>query len=353
MDIRMPEMDGIEATRRIVARGRRPPARVLMLTTFDLDEYVYDALRAGASGFLLKDVPAEQLADGIRLVAQGEALLAPSATRRLIHEFARTAPARREAPPAIAELTPRELEVFRLIARGRSNAEIAAELFVGETTVKTHVTRILMKLGVRDRVQAVVLAYESGIVAPGEEEADHIRVRCGSRICGRCTRTGAGGRSPTYAWRPATGSSAGRSTARRRGARGSRASSRRSAPHVIGRDPRAFARVSSDLRALVRMSARRPGLAGGRRDRERMHRPGGQGRGRAGARALRRAGARPGAGVLVALRLVPRDARRGVRDAAAHRPRRLGGARARGARARVHRREDEPGAPRPGRARGS
>jgi DNA-binding NarL/FixJ family response regulator len=140
-----------------------------MLTTFDLDEYVYDALRAGASGFLLKDVPADQLADGVRLVARGEALLAPSATRRLIEEFARTSPARREPPPAMSELTPRELEVFRLIARGRSNAEIAAELFVGETTVKTHVTRILMKLGVRDRVQAVVLAYESGIVAPGDD----------------------------------------------------------------------------------------------------------------------------------------------------------------------------------------
>jgi len=171
MDIRMPEMDGIEATRRIVsaaaADGDEAP-RVLMLTTFDLDEYVYDALRAGASGFLLKDVPADQLADGIRLVAQGEALLAPSATRRLIHEFARTSPARREPPPAMSELTPRELEVFRLIARGRSNAEIAGELFVGETTVKTHVTRILMKLGVRDRVQAVVLAYESGVVSPGD-----------------------------------------------------------------------------------------------------------------------------------------------------------------------------------------
>ena len=167
MDVRMPVMDGIEATRRVTSNGKRPP-RVIVLTTFDLDEYVYDALRAGASGFLLKDVPADQLADGIRLVAQGEALLAPSATRRLIHEFARTSPARREPPPAMAELTPRELEVFRLIARGRSNAEIAAELFVGETTVKTHVTRILMKLGIRDRVQAVVLAYESGIVAPGD-----------------------------------------------------------------------------------------------------------------------------------------------------------------------------------------
>jgi DNA-binding NarL/FixJ family response regulator len=169
MDIRMPEMDGIEATRRITAAGGEHPAKVLMLTTFDLDEYVYDALRAGASGFLLKDVPADQLVEGIRLVASGEALLAPSATRRLIQEFARTSPARREPPPALAELTPRELEVFRLIARGRSNAEIAGELFVGETTVKTHVTRILMKLGVRDRVQAVVLAYETGVVAPGEE----------------------------------------------------------------------------------------------------------------------------------------------------------------------------------------
>jgi DNA-binding NarL/FixJ family response regulator len=175
MDIRMPEMDGIEATRRIVRAGAESDspgggrARVLMLTTFDLDEYVYDALRAGASGFLLKDVPADQLAEGIRLVAQGEALLAPSATRRLILEFARTSPARRDPPPWVAELTPRELEVFRLIARGRSNAEIAGELFVGETTVKTHVTRILMKLGVRDRVQAVVLAYETGIVAPGDE----------------------------------------------------------------------------------------------------------------------------------------------------------------------------------------
>jgi DNA-binding NarL/FixJ family response regulator len=166
MDIRMPEMDGIEATRRIIRAGADPPTRVLMLTTFDLDEYVYDALRAGASGFLLKDVPAEQLADGIRLVANGEALLAPSATRRLIQEFARTSPVRREPPPAMTELTPRELEVFRLIARGRSNAEIASELFVGETTVKTHVTRILMKLGVRDRVQAVVLAYQAGLVKP-------------------------------------------------------------------------------------------------------------------------------------------------------------------------------------------
>ena len=168
MDIRMPEMDGIEATRRIVQADGDPPARVLMLTTFDLDEYVYDALRAGASGFLLKDVPAEQLVEGIRVVAQGEALLAPSVTRRLISEFSRTPPSERPTPPAMEELTPREVEVFRLMARGLSNAEIAADLVVSETTVKTHVARVLMKLGVRDRVQAVVLAYESGLVAPGD-----------------------------------------------------------------------------------------------------------------------------------------------------------------------------------------
>jgi DNA-binding NarL/FixJ family response regulator len=138
-----------------------------MLTTFDLDEYVYDALRAGASGFLLKDVPAEQLVEGIRVIAQGDALLAPSVTKRLIHEFSRGAVARQGAPAELEELTPRELEVFKLIARGMSNAEIAAELVVSETTVKTHVARVLMKLGVRDRVQAVVLAYESGVVAPG------------------------------------------------------------------------------------------------------------------------------------------------------------------------------------------
>jgi DNA-binding NarL/FixJ family response regulator len=167
MDIRMPEMDGIEATRLIAGDDGDGAPRVLMLTTFDLDEYVYDALRAGASGFLLKDVPAEQLVDGIRVVAQGEALLAPSVTKRLIREFSRTASAQRSAPASLEELTPRELEVFKLIARGMSNAEIAAELVVSETTVKTHVARVLMKLGVRDRVQAVVLAYESGVVAPG------------------------------------------------------------------------------------------------------------------------------------------------------------------------------------------
>jgi DNA-binding NarL/FixJ family response regulator len=166
MDIRMPGIDGLEATRRIMAAGAEPPVRVLVLTTFDLNEYVYEALRAGASGFLLKDVPAEQLVAGVQLVAQGEALLAPSVTRRLIEEFARAAPAQ-PPPAALAELTPRELEVFRLLARGLSNAELAAELTVSEATVKTHVARLLMKLGLRDRVQAVVLAYESGVVTPG------------------------------------------------------------------------------------------------------------------------------------------------------------------------------------------
>ena len=168
MDIRMPEMDGIEATRRIVGGDGETSVKVLMLTTFDLDEYVYDALRAGASGFLLKDVPADQLVAGIRLVAQGDALLAPSVTRRLIREFSRSSRGRAEQPAGLDELTPREEEVFKLLARGMSNAEIAEHLIVSETTVKTHVARILMKLEVRDRVQAVVLAYESGVVAPGD-----------------------------------------------------------------------------------------------------------------------------------------------------------------------------------------
>jgi DNA-binding NarL/FixJ family response regulator len=167
MDIRMPELDGIEATRRVLAVQRDPPTRVLMLTTFDLNEYVYDALRAGASGFLLKDVPPEQLADGIRVVAGGDALLAPSITRRLIQEFAHAGPPSGPPPKGLDELTARELEVFKLVARGLSNAEVAAELIVSETTVKTHVARMLMKLGLRDRVQAVVLAYESGIAVPG------------------------------------------------------------------------------------------------------------------------------------------------------------------------------------------
>jgi DNA-binding NarL/FixJ family response regulator len=166
MDIRMPELDGIEATRQVVDADGQPPSRVLMLTTFDLNEYVYEALRAGASGFLLKDVPPEELAAGIRVVARGDALLAPSITRRLIHEFAR-APGAAAPPRGFEELTAREVEVFKLVARGLSNAEIAAELIVSETTVKTHVARLLMKLGLRDRVQAVVLAYESGIAVPG------------------------------------------------------------------------------------------------------------------------------------------------------------------------------------------
>jgi DNA-binding NarL/FixJ family response regulator len=171
MDIRMPELDGIEATRRIVAESGDAAPKILMLTTFDLNEYVYEALRAGASGFLLKDVPAEQLADGVRVVAAGEALLAPSVTRRLLSEFAQVRPRDAAPPPAFEELTPRELEVFRLIARGLSNAEVAQELIVSETTVKTHVARVLMKLSLRDRIQAVVLAYESGIIQPGAEEA--------------------------------------------------------------------------------------------------------------------------------------------------------------------------------------
>jgi DNA-binding NarL/FixJ family response regulator len=171
MDIRMPELDGIEATRRILAatRSADPPVRVLMLTTFDLNEYVYEALRAGASGFLLKDTPPQRLADGVRLIAAGEALLAPAITRRLVEEFANHEAAAPPPPaPGIDDLTPRELEVFGLIARGRSNGEIATELVVSGTTVKTHVARVLMKLGLRDRVQAVVLAYESGLITRGE-----------------------------------------------------------------------------------------------------------------------------------------------------------------------------------------
>jgi DNA-binding NarL/FixJ family response regulator len=166
MDIRMPGMDGLEATRRILA-SPRAPSRVLMLTTFDLDEYVFDALRAGASGFLLKDVPPEQLVAGIRLVARGDSLLAPAVTRRLIEAFVRDHPPARPAPPELEDLTPRELEILREIARGLSNAEIAAALVVSTTTVKTHVARVLAKLDLRDRVQAVVYAYENGVVAPG------------------------------------------------------------------------------------------------------------------------------------------------------------------------------------------
>jgi DNA-binding NarL/FixJ family response regulator len=164
MDIRMPEMDGIAATRAIT---RDHATRVLVLTTYDLDEYVYDALQAGASGFLLKDTPPTQLTDGIRAVAAGEALLAPTVTRRLIEEFARVGPARRTRPAALKELTPRELEVLQLLARGLSNAEIAERLVLSDTTIKTHVAHVLGKLGLRDRVQAVVVAYESGLVTPG------------------------------------------------------------------------------------------------------------------------------------------------------------------------------------------
>ena len=168
MDVRMPELDGIEATRRLLTDGG-VDSKVVMLTTFDMDEYVYEALRAGASGFLLKDAPPEQLVDGIRAVCSGDALLAPSVTRRVIEEFVRRPPeAVRTAPPEIEELTPRECEVLKLIARGLSNAEIAKSLVVSETTVKTHVARVLMKMGLRDRVQAVVMAYESGLVQPGE-----------------------------------------------------------------------------------------------------------------------------------------------------------------------------------------
>jgi DNA-binding NarL/FixJ family response regulator len=168
MDIRMPELDGLEATRRILESGDDAP-RILMLTTFDLDEYVYEALRAGASGFLLKDTPPEQLVSAIEVIAQGEALLSPTITRRVISEFVKgTGPKPQAQFPRLQELTAREREVLTLIARGLSNAEIAKTLFVSETTVKTHVARILMKLNLRDRVQAVVLAYESGTVQPGD-----------------------------------------------------------------------------------------------------------------------------------------------------------------------------------------
>jgi len=187
MDVRMPGVDGIEATRQLVSGPGTVP-KVLILTTFDLDEYVFDALRAGASGFLLKDVTAERLFDGVRVIAAGEALLAPGLTRRLISEFARLRPppgpggtvsggsapaaaastlAGGTVPPALSALTPRETEVLRHVAEGLSNTEIAARLVVTEETVKTHVSRLLAKLGLRDRTQAVVLAYESGLVVPG------------------------------------------------------------------------------------------------------------------------------------------------------------------------------------------
>jgi DNA-binding NarL/FixJ family response regulator len=167
MDIRMPRLDGIEATRRLLAERRKPPTRVLVLTTFDLDDYVYEALRAGASGFLLKDVPPEQLAPAVRVVAAGEALLAPSITRRLIEQFTRRpVPGRRSSTP-LEQLTPRELDVLTLLARGMSNAEIAEQLIVGEATVKTHVAHLLAKLHLRDRIHAAIFAYESGLIEPG------------------------------------------------------------------------------------------------------------------------------------------------------------------------------------------
>ena len=166
MDIRMPKLDGVEATARITAQP--DPPRVLILTTFDLDEYVFAALRAGASGFLLKDTPPEALADAVRTVAGGDALLAPSVTKRVIEEFAAAAPATPAPTEGLDQLTEREHEVLVHMARGLSNAEIAAALYLGETTVKTHVGRVLMKLHLRDRVQAVVLAYESGLVRPGQ-----------------------------------------------------------------------------------------------------------------------------------------------------------------------------------------
>jgi DNA-binding NarL/FixJ family response regulator len=170
MDVRMPKMDGLEATRRLI--GNRPDPengpRILILTTFDLDDYVYEALRAGASGFLLKDAPAADLVQAVRVVASGEALLAPSVTRRLIAEFAARPSNDRPRPTILNSLTPRETDVLRLIARGRSNQEIATDLVVAEQTVKTHIGRILAKLHLRDRAQAVVLAYETGLVAVGE-----------------------------------------------------------------------------------------------------------------------------------------------------------------------------------------
>jgi DNA-binding NarL/FixJ family response regulator len=166
MDIRMPVLDGIEATRRIVRD--RPSTRVLILTTFGLDQYVYDALRAGASGFMLKDAPPEEIAAAVRIVAAGEALLAPAVTRTVIEEFARREPPpARQPPPALDQLTPREREVLQLLAGGKSNAEICDQLVVSEATAKTHVARVLQKLDLRDRVQAVVYAYETGLVTPG------------------------------------------------------------------------------------------------------------------------------------------------------------------------------------------
>jgi DNA-binding NarL/FixJ family response regulator len=168
MDVRMPVVDGLDATRRLL-EGKQEGPRVLILTTFDLDEYVYEALRVGASGFLLKDTPPEQLVDAIRVVSNGDALLSPVITRRVIEEFVRRPPDSLRKPAAeLEELTARELEMLRYLARGLSNAEIAREASVSETTVKTHIAHILLKLRLRDRVEAVVFAYENGVVAPGE-----------------------------------------------------------------------------------------------------------------------------------------------------------------------------------------
>lgn len=174
MDIRMPRMDGVEATRQLVRAGS--PTRVLVLTTFDLDEYVYDAMRAGASGFLLKDVPREQLVFAVRMVARGDAVISPKVTRRLVEHYVGAPPPATGVPEVLAGLSERELEVFGLLASGRSNAEIAETLVLGEATVKTHVGNILSKLGLRDRIQAVVLAYESGFLQRGADAAGR-RVR--------------------------------------------------------------------------------------------------------------------------------------------------------------------------------
>jgi DNA-binding NarL/FixJ family response regulator len=175
MDIRMPALDGIEATRRIVRA--RPGTRVVMLTTFGLDGYVYDALRVGASGFMLKDAPPEEIVAAVRVVASGDALLAPAITRAVIEEFARRSPseppARPPQPPALEELTPREREVLELLARGLSNPEICERLVISEATAKTHVARILQKLGLRDRIQTVIYAYETGLIEPGGQGAPH------------------------------------------------------------------------------------------------------------------------------------------------------------------------------------
>lgn len=165
MDVRMPVLDGVAATRRLVDGGSS--SRVLILTTFDLDDYVYEAMRAGASGFLVKDVPREQLVHGVQVVARGEQLLAPAITKRLVERFVRLPPPSTGVPAALSELSGRELDVLRLVARGLSNAEIAGTLVIGEATVKTHVARLLAKLQLRDRVQAVVAAYECGLVEPG------------------------------------------------------------------------------------------------------------------------------------------------------------------------------------------